>query len=323
VAVVVGIDEAGLGPLLGPLVVSAVVLEVPDELMGRCLWKALAPAVARAPRRDGRAVAIADSKRLYQGLRGQVGLEHLERGVLSSLGTAGWAPASLRRLLDLTGAPVLPAMDAYPWYRGEDVALPSCVGAGDVRAAGLRLGRRMEKVGVRVVAVYTEPLFEAEFNALIAEHDSKSELLFALNARLLRRVLARVPGAMLLVHVDRHGGRKRYLAGLQAVFPGRWIWALSESETTSSYRVEDGERSIELHFTVRCEEVQLPVALASMVSKYVRELCMKLVNRFWVARIPDLAPTAGYFGDGARFLEQIQPAATALGFDAGRLQRYR
>ncbi|MHC4253749.1 MAG: hypothetical protein ACYS9X_31935, partial [Planctomycetota bacterium] len=44
------------------------------------------------------------------------------------------------------------------------------------------------------------------------------------------------------------------------------------------------------------------VALASMVSKYVRELFVRRLNRWFGERVEDLKPTAGYPVDAARFL---------------------
>jgi hypothetical protein len=59
----------------------------------------------------------------------------------------------------------------------------------------------------------------------------------------------------------------------------------------------------------------LPVALGSMLSKYLRELHMILFNRYWCERRPDLKPTAGYSVDARRFLEDIAPLRRELGIE--------
>jgi ribonuclease HII len=63
------------------------------------------------------------------------------------------------------------------------------------------------------------------------------------------------------------------------------------------------------------------VALASMVSKYTREVMMREFNRFWQQHIPDLKPTAGYPADAARFLDTIRPVLARLGIDERRVWR--
>ncbi len=51
------------------------------------------------------------------------------------------------------------------------------------------------------------------------------------------------------------------------------------------------------------------VALASIVSKTVRELWMDIFNAYWQARVPGLRPTAGYHVDAIRFRRDIEAAA--------------
>ena len=80
---------------------------------------------------------------------------------------------------------------------------------------------------------------------------------------------------------------------------------------------------MELRFGVDFDRLHLPVALASMTSKYLRELFMELLNRYWAARIAGLAPTAGYYADGKRFLTEIDPALRRLALDRDLLERCR
>ena len=60
-------------------------------------------------------------------------------------------------------------------------------------------------------------------------------------------------------------------------------------------------------FDVAKAEAQcLPVAVASMLSKYLREMLMRRFNAFWKVHLPDVKPTAGYYNDGLRFLRDIK-----------------
>ncbi len=62
---------------------------------------------------------------------------------------------------------------------------------------------------------------------------------------------------------------------------------------------------LKVTFACRAEERCLTVAVASMVSKYVRELFMRRLNRYFVSRVRGLRPTAGYPQDAKRFLAEI------------------
>jgi hypothetical protein len=58
----------------------------------------------------------------------------------------------------------------------------------------------------------------------------------------------------------------------------------------------------------------LTVALASMFSKYLREVFMRHFNVYWHAQVPGIKPTAGYPSDAGRFMKQIRTKAKSLGF---------
>ena len=98
--IIAGIDEAGYGPLLGPLVVSATALELGagpwdgattmEAEALPCLWRLLKAAVAKkTPVRKGR-LLIADSKIVHNLNEGNKLLEPRRAGVPAS--HAGWLP---------------------------------------------------------------------------------------------------------------------------------------------------------------------------------------------------------------------------------------
>jgi hypothetical protein len=65
------------------------------------------------------------------------------------------------------------------------------------------------------------------------------------------------------------------------------------------------------------------VALASMVSKYVREILMLEFNAYWQNHVPGIEPTAGYPGDSHRFFAAIRPAIMKLGIPDSAVWRQR
>ena len=323
-AILIGIDEAGYGPLVGPMVMTAITLEVPDEVVGVSLWQVLSGTVTRRPSAARRrTLAIADSKLLYHGLRSDNGLVHLERGVLAALAAGGMAPRTLAELLDLLAPEARAEACRYPWYDSCDSPVPCAVEEPEVADLGIRLARRMAGAGVALREVVAAPVFAGAWNLALESHGDKAAVHFSVAARLLDHLRRGWPEQNLVIHCDRHGGRKRYLAPLLSVFDGCWIWTLDETPHSSSYRVEDGDRRIEIHFTVGCEERQLPVALASMTSKYLRELFIHRLNRFWAEQVPGLSPTAGYYGDGRRFVRDIREALVRLGISESLVLRAR
>jgi len=192
-----------------------------------------------------------------------------------------------------------------------------------VALAANALGTAMADPAVRLDTIRSEVVLAGEFNRLVAATRNKSATVLDVTSRLLVYLWGRGEGGRIRIFADRQGGRRHYRPALQRLFPSCEMKVLDESETVSGYRLADGRREAELYFSVGAEEQTFAVALASMVSKYLRELFLVLLNRFWAREVADLAPTAGYYVDGRRFFQEIQPAVERLGVDAAMLYRSR
>ncbi len=90
---IIGIDEAGYGPNLGPFVMTSVACRVPDPCHDTNLWRLLRPVVRQGADADDGRLLIDDSKIVYTAR----GLAGLERGVWAALGRAGEARCLLSR----------------------------------------------------------------------------------------------------------------------------------------------------------------------------------------------------------------------------------
>ena len=83
----------------------------------------------------------------------------------------------------------------------------------------------------------------------------------------------------------------------------------------SRYTIRDSVRRLELNLIPKADGHHGLVALASIVSKTVRELWMDGFNAYWRSRVPGLRPTAGYPVDAQRFRRAIEESASAAGCD--------
>jgi hypothetical protein len=356
----IGIDEAGYGPNLGPLAVAASAWWVEDEersevggqgsgieakaeggrrkadsnssnvavlaAVGRqrstenCLYRRLKKIVSRTA--SDRKLAIADSKQLYKP---GSGLRQLERGVLVGLRSvangSGTLTANWRSLIHHHA----PELACYCDY---DCDVPIDSTHDEVEKLGTRFQTTCEDSGVKLVDLRVRLVYPQEFNDLTNHFGTKGAALSHVSVGLVRQVMDDIANNSphlrggLSVVCDKHGGRNRYAALLQHHFPEEWIETQLESGPASRYAWGPSESKVEICFRVK-GEAELPVALASMTAKYHRELAMRAFNHFWCERIPDLKPTAGYPLDAKRFKNAISPLQKKLGIADDCLWRWR
>jgi hypothetical protein len=292
----VGIDEAGYGPNLGPLVLTAVAAEGarPD------LWNDRPGTIRRAGQAGGM-LAIDDSKRLYSSTGG---FEALEAATLAALVSTGRAlPTTLGGLLGALSAGSLAEVELDRWLPpGADPPLDGARHAAVLSARPLE-GERWRLVELRAVVVGP-----ARFNRVLGAVGSKARVHFLAFAELLRWLWTdRAAPAATHVVSDKHGGRHFYFDLLMEVFPGTWIERGAEGPAASRYTLRDGLRRLDLCLRPRADAEDGLVALASLASKLLREHWMAVFNAYWLARVPGLRPTAGYALDAARFRAAIEP----------------
>ena len=384
---IIGTDEAGYGPNLGPLVVAATAWRVEATPANAAVYLETAVAAAQRDtealwpekirqrgnrRASGRTVPLwADSKQIY---RAGAGFCALEQGVLVALSLVNHPDAGTPAHAEHAGhaghaGPVIgspvnqtntvprqwPSLEAALGQIGPEIAdcrtsgvasesgghpsttqwalLPTlCLphqadaDACCARAAGMRM--ILDALGVSLVAVACRAIYPAEFTALLCKGLNKSDILSRTTLTLaasLRKTATDVPA---LIWCDRHGGRKHYSALVAQHVGATLVQTLAETPARSAYRVPAQAKAdltqaqadlnqaqaanLDIEFNVGGES-QVPVAVASMTAKYVRELAMHAFNAFWSSRSPGLNPTAGYPVDALRWRCDARDAIAQAG----------
>jgi hypothetical protein len=316
-----GTDEAGYGPNLGPLVVAASAWELPERVAPEKLYDALGEVLCRAKSHaaDSR-LEIADSKQLYQA---GGSLAPLERAVLTMLALLGRAASCWSASWPaLCGAAPSPT---DPWHAEYDEPLPLANAADDLARAVTLVADGCQARRVRLVELRADVVWPRRFNDELAACGNKAEVLSLTTLRLARALVEQLPAEPLgevIVVCDKHGGRTYYAALLQHVFASDRIIVRKETAELAEYVVRCGSRTVEFRFLAKGERM-LPTALASMTAKYLRELAMRPFNAFWQRHVPGLRATAGYPTDAGRFWKDIRPAQRRLGIDDRDLWRKR
>lgn len=275
--VVVGVDENGLGPRLGPLVATAVAVEVAGAY-DRARW-----------RRAGKRLAIEDSKAStafgQMAFGESIALALVERvhGAVPDSHDALLAAVSLETPLALR-APCPSAAARQCW--GEDLPLPAF--GGDPEEGRRRLAK-LAKRGFRPLRARSAVTCAGVLNARMDSGLTKVVHNLETFERLLEDA-RRGAGVDLRAVCGMVGGIRSYRRYVRRFDPEA-MEVLEESRRAARYRVP---RVGDVAFEVDADDRHLPVALASMLGKYVRELGMERQNRFYRRAHPDLPRASGY-----------------------------
>jgi hypothetical protein len=320
-----GIDEAGYGPVLGPLVVGRWVFKLDryhSPTQPPSLWKIMDSVVCRKAGDRRKRIAIGDSKALYNPA---LGLRNLERGVLSFLSALGSRPRSLDELLLLTAYDQLSREAEGAWYEdvGGEPELPVHTDRQDLSRCAVRLMKLVDRKGIRMEDACAAVVFEDRFNRILRQTGSKPACVWEFVAGHLRSIWEKYADHDVFVAVDQLGGRKDYRGLLATSLSWADVAVADGTDDLPIYRLSDANRQMHVIFRARCEDRHLPVAMASMFAKYVRELFMLRFRSYWRNLAPAISPTYGYLPDGNRFIGEIEPLIKRLGIKRETLVRDR
>jgi len=254
-----GIDENGYGPVLGPLVVTSVKGNLPgDPLIEGALDRYLFP------------LKIEDSKRIF--LRSKSSYSGGEIIAHALLECAGIKARTLRELTEkLTGSDwkCLFGSCEELEYLHRDYPLP--IWAKYIEENNLR--DFLSRVDIKIEGISSKVLFAPEFNKRVDKFNNKALLDLSLFVELLKNSESHT-----VALVGKIGGMRRY----QPYFEMLGIPVLEtiyEEPERSSYRISVDDKDQTIHFIRNGDEIFFPIAFASIIGKYLRELFMFSFNQ--------------------------------------------
>ncbi len=311
-----GIDEAGLGPLLGPLVVASGASNLQSkELLAILLDLGIWP--KHSKKQQG---LVADSKQIYRGDFAR--LETLALSFyLSGLSNINQRELSLSHLMPA-------AIYELDWYRELSLQpnfLPLVADRQKIwqQATLLREVLRCRNSFIQLSArLFTEK----QFNQKVEQLNNKSFILRELVGSFIRAFADFIDKPQTSISpccvVDRLGGLKYYSPWLCELFgvDDSKIEVLKEDFNSSEYRLHNIKQNVEfdLYFWVKGDQHNILCAIASIWAKYYRELLMLQFNRYWQSVFPKAPATTGYYKDAMIFMDYLKQELGYLPVDLKR-----
>ncbi len=313
---VIGVDEAGYGPSMGPLTICATAWRVPCSFDAGEMSGLLEPEFLAKPiRPDSKHIPIGDSKKIHRDAMAVEGLILGARFLCFELDgkiASEW-DARISSFASLDWKRIA----AIPWYAKRvsthSVVLDQTI--VDQPAHFLAANEKLRRNAIRLVGVRMRVIDEVEFNRQVDLTGNKSTLLSEASLALVKQVICEFAsvGEEVEVYCDKHGGRNRYQAILSFIFDEKWFAIEIEGRACSRYTATWAGHAMQIQFKVDGDSI-FPSAAASILAKWTREELMERLNAFWQENVSErVASTAGYYVDALRFADQVEGAASKLG----------
>lgn len=308
---------------MGPLVVSSAVFELPDDLLRADLWKVLNKAVSNQKKGLAGRLLITDSKKAYSRSSGIKPLRRTVHACLGATETGYQTIEHCQSLVDRLCPHCADRVKTYDWYRQlHTQKLLEAQEDAELSIASGVLRRTLAENGMRLLGMHSRCLDVAFYNQRVEAVKNKSRVLFTELCTLVLEILNQAQtGQTVQIVVDRQGGRVNYQQELMRMLPGFELSVIRQDEKMSSYELTGSGRVMRIHFCIKADTKYLPVCLASMTSKYLREVLMESLNAFFCAMCEGLKPTAGYWQDGQRFVKDLHTLIPGLSYDPKQLIR--
>ncbi len=314
--------------MLGPLVVGCAAIRTPGDHLGEIpnIWKRIPRHVGVKRSPTGRKIHVNDSKAVYSPA---IGIKELERAVLcfihASPDVFEVPPAiSMDDILAALAPDVLADVAQCAWYLPQpQESFPLDNDPLSLRLFANAMRQEMASAQTTLTMLRARVVLEEPLNRLMDATRNKSNASFSFVAWHIDRLLRAYAAEGLVIFCDRQGGRCYYGSLLRLMFEDWSLQIVREEESICEYRISRGDQTVPITFAEKAESRAMSVALASMISKYLRECLMSRFNAWWTSHIPELRPTAGYHNDGVRFLQDIATKRQELGIPDARLIRSR
>jgi len=275
----VGIDENGVGPRLGPMIVTSVVATCSDR----------GGDILRSRPKGALKKRIGDSKKLVAFEDSGLG-EAWARAIVAR---SGLSPATPRELLRDVGLDTEQTLRAPCPSHHEDLcwsdAGESFLASDELVASCTKDLDRLEAKGVRIIRTRVAVICTKMLNEGVARGLSRFDLDLHTMERLTLDARDHVGDEVYALcgkvgGFDFYGDRFGPLAG--------WLHStLNEGRARSEYLVPGVGR---LAFVRDADDTHLVVGLASLVGKWVRDHMMRRVVRWHRAFVPDVPEASGY-----------------------------